>query len=452
MKTIHKQQDTRCDVEKRRSTFAILFYINRTKIRKDGMCQLLCKVSIDSEAEQIGTKVSVDPNIWDATTGRASGKSRNALEVNAAIDGLTRKIIDHYSQIRGSLGFVTAELVKNALKGIAQKPITLMKLFEEHNAEFLGRVGIDRTREMYEVYRLSYKHLSAFLRKKYDTDDVPLRSLDLDFYDAYELFLEVDKGLKPKTVHQHLYNLKKITRRAFNQGTIRRDPYMTIHPALPTRSSRHLKLEELERIMAYVPKRENLRRVRDWFIFSTFTGLAYADLRRLSEDDIVSATDGSRYIDFDRKKTGTEFRVRLMEIPLQIIEKYRPERTGKLIFNTYARGYMYKLINELGRLCGIAGLHYHQSRHNFGTHITLSQGVPIETVSRMMGHKSITTTQIYAKVTDKKVDEDMKRLRERTANKTVSLHEDEKLRAAICFPGAKRHNNNSQITTDALTI
>jgi hypothetical protein len=131
---------------KRRSTFAILFYINRTKIRKDGMCQLLCKVSIDAEAGQIGTKVSVDPKIWDATTGRASGKSRNALEVNAVIDGLTRKITYHYSQIRGGLGFVTAELVKNALKGIAQKPITLMKLFEEHNEEFKQRVGFPNFR------------------------------------------------------------------------------------------------------------------------------------------------------------------------------------------------------------------------------------------------------------------------------------------------------------------
>jgi integrase len=196
--------------------------------------------------------------------------------------------------------------------------------------------------------------------------------------------------------------------------------------------------------MAYVPKRENLRRVRDWFVFSTFSCLAYADLRRLSEEHIVTAPDGSQWIHMKRKKTGTDFRVRLMEIPLLIIEKYRPERMGKLIFNTYGRSYMYKLVNELGRLCGVEGLHYHQSRHCFGTHITLSMGVPIETVSRMMGHTRRSTTEIYAKVTDKKVDEDMKRLRERTASKTISLYEDEKLRAAIRFPGAKRSGDNTR--------
>jgi site-specific recombinase XerD len=388
--------------EKRRSTFAVLFYINRTKVRKDGMCQLLCKISIDAQAEQIGTKVSVDPSLWDATKGCATGRSRNALEVNSAITVLTERINKHYKEIKESLGFVTAELVKNALKGIAQKPITLMKLFEEHNAEFHRRVGVDRNKEMYEVYALSYRHLMAFLRKKHETDDVTLRSLNSGFYDAYDLFLRTDRGLAQKTVHQHLYILKKITRRAFDQGTIRRDPYMTLHPELPTLRSRHLKLEDLERLMQCKPNSRNLERVRDWFVFSTFTGLAYADLKRLSEEHIVKSDDGSFCIDFKRKKTGTDFRVRLVEIPLKIIEKYQPERKGDRIFNLYARNYLYKLVRELGKLCGIDEITYHKARHNFGTHITLSQGVPIETVSRMMGHKNIKTTQIYAKVTDKK--------------------------------------------------
>jgi integrase len=368
---------------KRRSTFAILFYINRTKVRKDGMCQLLCKISIDADAEQVGTKVSVDPSLWNPQEGKANGRSRAALEVNDAIDKLTRKITDHYHQIRGGLGFVTAELIKNAINGVAQKPLTLMKLFEEHNAEFSQRVGVDRGKAMYDVYRLSYKYLSAFLLKKYENEDISLRSLDLDFYDAYDLFLRTGRRLSQKTIHQHLHILKKMTRRAVGQGTLRRDPFHTLHPALPPLRSRHLKLEELERIMAYIPKRKNLRRVRDWFLFSTFTGLAYADLCRLSDEHIVTAPDGSHWIEMKRKKTGTDFRVRLMEIPLRIIEKYRPERKGKRLFNTYGRSYMYELITEFGELCGIEGLHYHQSRHNFGTHITLSMGVPIESVSKI---------------------------------------------------------------------
>ena len=129
---------------KRRSTFAILFYINRTKVRKDGMCQLLCKVSIDAEWEQIGTKVSVNPAIWNPDKGRADGRSENAVTVNRAIDELSKEITEHYSHLKKSLGFVTAELVKNAVKGIGQKPVTLLALFREHNEEFKKRVGVDR--------------------------------------------------------------------------------------------------------------------------------------------------------------------------------------------------------------------------------------------------------------------------------------------------------------------
>ena len=420
--------------EKRRSTFAILFYINRTKVRKDGMCQLLCNISIDAESQLVGTKVYVDPSLWDSTQGRAAGRSRNALQVNRAIDQLSERIKKHHKEIKESLGFVTAELVKNALKGVAQKPLTLMKLFEEHNDEFKKRVGVDRKKEAHDLYVVSYNHLLAFIRKKYDADDVTLRSLDLRFYEDYELFLRTDRGLQQKTVHQHLYNFKKITKRAFNQGTLRRDPYMKLFPELPPLKSRHLKLEDLERLMQCRLDSPNLCRARDMFVFSTFTGLCHADLTRLSDEHIEQAADGSLWIHIKRQKTGTDSHVRLLEIPLKIMEKYRPEKKDKHIFHVYGRSYMGKLLREIAKICGTGHISFHKARHNFGTHITLSQGVPIETVSRMMGHKNIATTQIYAKVTDKKVAEDMKKLKSRTADKTVHLYEDEAARAKMRYP------------------
>ena len=396
--------------DRRRSTFAVLFYINRTKVRKDGMCQLLCKVSIDTEWEQIGTKVSVNPAIWNPERGRADGRSGNAVSVNRAIDDLTREITGHYERIRNSLGFITAELVKNAVKGIGQKPLTLLALFREHNEEFKKRVGIDRIQETYDSYLRSYKHLAAFVQEKKGVEDVTLRSLDRVFYDDFELFLRTDRNLKPKSVHEHLYRLKKLTMRAVSQGTLRRDPYCRLHPELPKRKSRHMKLEDLKTLMATPVEKPQLQFVRDMFIFSTYTGLAYADLRKLSITDITHAGDGSWWIHIHRQKTDTLSSVRLLDIPLRIIEKYRGQRTEDKVFNIYTRRYFIQLTKELGRVYGF-DLTYHQARHNFGTHITLSLGVPIETVSRMMGHTSISTTQIYAQVTDTKVDEDMKKLR-----------------------------------------
>lgn len=395
---------------KRRSTFAVLFYINRTKVRKDGMCQLLCKVSIDAEWVQIGTKVSVNPNIWNPEKGRADGRSENAVTVNRAIDDLTNEITGHYLRIKNSLGFITAELVKNAVKGIGQKPLTLLALFREHNEEFKKRVGIDRIQETYDSYQQSYKHLSAFIQKKKGVEDVTLRSLDRVFYDDFELFLRTDRNLKPKSVHEHLYRLKKLTMRAVSQGTLRRDPYCRLHPELPKRKSRHMKLEDLKTLMTTPVEKPQLQFVRDMFIFSTFTGLAYADLKKLSTNDITQAEDGTWWIHIHRQKTDTLSSVRLLDIPLRIIEKYRDQRTGDKVFNIYTRGYFIMLTSELGKAYGF-DLTFHQARHNFGTHITLSLGVPIETVSRMMGHTSISTTQLYAQVTDNKVDEDMKKLR-----------------------------------------
>ncbi len=408
----------------RRSTFAVLFYINRTKVRKDGMCQLLCKVSIDAEWEQIGTKVSVNPDIWNPDKGCADGRSENAITVNRAINELTKEISEHYNNIKKNFGFVTAELVKNAVKGIGQKTVTLLALFREHNEEFKKRIGIDRIKETYLCYQRSYGYLETFVREKRGVEDVTLRSLDKVFYDDFEIFLQSDCRLSPKTVHDHLYRLKKMTMRAVSQGTLRRDPYSRLHPSLPKRKSRHLRLEDLKTLMAIQIDKPNLQRVRDWFIFSTFTGLAYADLKRLSVNDIKQSEDGSWWIHIRRKKTDTLSSVRLLDVPLRIIEKYKHERKDDKVFNLYCRDYMIKLTSELGKEYGFH-LTFHKARHNFGTHMTLSLGVPIETVSKMMGHTSITTTQIYAHVTDKKVDEDMKRLREVTADKKVELFDEE---------------------------
>lgn len=412
---------------KRRSTFAVLFYINRTKVRKDGLCQLLCKVSIDAESAQIGIRAAVDPAVWNPQTGRADGRSRNALEVNRAIDDLTVQIKGHYKRIKESLGFVTAELVKNAVKGIGQKPLTLLALFEDHNAEFHKRVGVDRTDETYGSYVRSYNRLRKFVQNKLSREDVTLRSLDMNFYDAYDLYLRSECGMQQKTVHERLYHLKKMTVRAVNQGTLRCDPYGKQHPALPPRRSRHLKAEDLEKLLARQTEDPNLQRVRDWFIFSTFTGLAYADLKRLSEKHITQDADGTQWIRIQRKKTDTLSVIRLLEVPRRIIEKYRSERTGERLLPICSYDKLQRLIPKLGMEYGINDMTFHKARHNFGTHITLSMGVPLETVSRMMGHMSVTTTQIYAHITDKKVDEDMKRLKTRTAGKKITLYENEAL-------------------------
>lgn len=174
---------------KRRSTFAILFYINRTKVRKDGTCQLLCKISIDAKWEQIGTKVSVNPAIWNPEKGRADGRSENAITVNRAIDDLTKEIREHYRRIKNNLGFITAEQVKNAVMGVGQKPLTLLALFREHNEEFKKRIGIDRIKETYDSYLRSYK-LPSFIPLSFSDPQRPYIRSSI-FFDLIPLILRI---------------------------------------------------------------------------------------------------------------------------------------------------------------------------------------------------------------------------------------------------------------------
>ena len=185
-----------------------------------------------------------------------------------------------------------------------------------------------------------------------------------------------------------------------------------------------MKLEDLKKLMETPVEKPQLQFVRDMFIFSTFTGLAFADLKRLKTDDITQADDGTWWIHYRRQKTDTLSSVRLLDIPMRIIDKYKDQRNSDRVFNLYCRKYFLTLVTELGKTYGFP-LTFHQARHNFGTHITLSLGVPIETVARMMGHLRIETTQIYAKVTDKKVEEDMKKLKDSSVNRETFLYEEE---------------------------
>ena len=398
---------------KHRSTFAILFYINRTKVRKDGTCQLLCKVSVDAKWEQIGIKVAVNPALWNPETGRADGRSENALTVNRAINDLDKQIRGHYKRIKNSLGFVTAELIKNAMLGIGEKKLTLLVLFTEHNEEFKKRIGVDREKGSYESYTRSYRHLHEFIRDKKKTEDVTLKSLDQDFYDDFELYLRSDCGMQQKTVHEHLYRLKKMTKRALSQGTLRRDPYDELHPALPKRKSRHLKYEDLTKLMATQLDKPNLQRVRDWFIFSSFTGLAYVDIMLLHPHHIGTNADGRRYICINRKKTKIEAFIPLHPIAERILSLYNTTDDEHPVFPLPNRDALWFEIHELGVIIGKEdNLSYHQSRHSFGTFL-ISSDIPIESIAKMMGHSNIRTTQGYARITDDKISKDMDKLMER---------------------------------------
>jgi len=416
--------------KKRRSTFTVLFYVNRDKVKQNGLCPVMGRITIDTKVAQFSTKTDVDSTLWDTKAGRAVGKSSQAILVNRAIDRLTQEINKFYTEMVDGQGYVTAELVKNALNGIGRKQDMLLKLFNEHNQEFKLRVGVNRVEDTYSSYLRSYGHLFNFIRQKYWIEDIALDKLNLNFIDAYDFYLRVDRQMQQSTLLGHLIILKKMIRRAIHQGILKGDPFVNYVAEQPEKMCRHLKSEEIDKIMQVHIASKKVCHTRDMFIFSCFTGLAYSDLRNLSQGNITTQLDGSLWISLKRQKTKGECNIRLLDIPKQIIVKYQDERKSDKVFNMISLASICRNLEKIAILCGIEHITFHMARHNFGTHITLSQGVPIETVSRMMGHRSIATTQIYAKITNKKVNEDMKLLSERITDK-YAVFEDETMPVGI---------------------
>lgn len=395
----------------KRSTFAILFYLNTSKSRKDGTCPIVGRITIDAKSVQFTTKINLSPFDWDAKKGRAKKERKELAQINKTLDRLEEQVRGHYSQIVEIEGYVTAERVKNALNGIGTKATNLLQLFKEHNDEFEKRVGVNRVYSTYYLYLSVYRHLSNFILSHYQTNDVPLISLNHKFINDYDFYLRVERKMTAHTVLNHIIILKKMIRRAINQSTLKRNPFINFVAETPIRLYRHLTEDEFQKILTTPIESYRYSRTRDWFVFSSFTGLSYADMCSLSVNNLKEEPDGSTWIKIPRQKTGTVCSIKLLSIPLRIIKKYEKERKSDKVFNMINRASLSVNMKGLAKICGIKrDLTYHMSRHTYGTLMGVSQGVPIETVCKLMGHRSIQTTQIYAKITDQKVNEDMKQL------------------------------------------
>lgn len=375
------------------------------------MCPLMGRISINAEIAQFSTGIDVDPSLWDAKAYCLTGRSRHAAEANYQIKQLTEKINRYYKQILDEQGYITAELVKNAISGIGRKKENLLELFREHDEEYTKQVGVTRAEGSLRGYKAAYNQVERFVQTHYGVEDVLLRQLELSFIEQFDAYLRIEQRFTAYTVSSYTISLRKIVRRAISQGTLHKNPFAAYIPEQPPRKRRHMTREELDKFMNVSIASKRVCHTRDMFIFATFTGLAYADMCNLSEEHIYKEKNGSLWIKIKRQKTGSQCNIPLLDIPMQIMEKYKSERKGNKIFNMVSISCVEANLKKIATLCGIEKrITYHQSRHNFGTLITLSQGVPMETVSQMMGHKCIKTTQIYAKLTRQKLNEDMKKL------------------------------------------
>jgi integrase len=378
----------------------------------------LGKIIVGKSIAQFSSKLKIEERLWHVKSGRATGKSHVAVELNRELNKINLLIHSRYSELLKRNGTVTAQEVKNAFQGIASEQVTLLSLYDEMMQDFHARIDIDRAKVTYIEYGCAQKHLRRFIKEKYKVRDIPLSQLDLTFIEKYDFYLRVERKYKPSFIITVLVPLKKVVRMALNRGLIDLLPFAGFEPERPEQQLRSLNADEFQRIVSTPLSSQVQSLVRDLFVFSSFTGVSYADLKSLTWKEIVADESGSLWISKSRQKTGIPFNVKLLDIPVRIMEKYRGLADKNLVFPAPKLLQTNIALKRIARHCGIdRTLTFHMSRHTFATQICLSQGVPIESVSKMLGHRHLVTTQRYASVSNEKLIGDMKQLSMRLEDK-----------------------------------
>jgi len=401
----------------------VSFYLKRErKNEKTGagdrpVYPIVGKIIIGKSIAQFGTKLKIEERLWHVKSGRAIGKSHLATALNREINKINLNIHRHYSDIVQRTGKAAVVEVKNAFQGIASMQKTLLVLFEEIIRDFRIRVGIDRTISTCLQHEILYKQLSVFLREKYRMEDIPLVELSLSFIGALDYHFRINRKMKPGTVKARMVMLKKVVRIAMHRNLISRSPFEDFQMEKTEARNRSLSSGELDRLMNTVIENPTQRFIRDMFVFSAFTGLSYSDLKKLTWKNIIDEENGNLWISADRQKTKISFHVKLLGIPLQIMERYKGLAPDDKVFPLTSPGRVSIGLKKVAKRCNIEKmLTFHMARYTFATQICLSQGVPIESVSRMLGHCNIRTTQRYARVNNEKIISDMQKLTNKLTN------------------------------------
>ncbi|MBV5283525.1 MAG: site-specific integrase [Paludibacter sp.] len=391
-----------------KSTFKILFYLKKNAVRKDGSMPVVTRITIDGAIAQFNTKLEVQPDDWSVEMGKVIGLTSDSKRLNAQLDQIKASLHSIYHELQRKDNYVTAEKVKNEFLGISESHETLLSLFQKHNDDVLKLIGIGKSPATFQKYEVTRKHLQKFMQQKYKISDISLKEVKHRFLCDFEIYLLTEAHCVSNTTAKFLQLLKRIILIARNDGLIIGDPFANYKIRITKVDRGYLTQEDVELILKKKFTIKRLEQVRDIFIFSCFTGLAYIDVYNLTEKNVRTSFDGKLWVMTKRQKTKVESNILLLDIPKMILNKYKGKTPNNKLLPVLSNQKMNSYLKEIGDLCGIdKELTFHLARHTFATTITLAKGVPIETVSKMLGHTNIRTTQIYARITDNKISNDM---------------------------------------------
>jgi len=400
------------------NTFSILFYVKKHRVNS-GEAPIYIRITVDGKRVDLSIKRKVALERWDENRGVAKGNRQDTKMLNAYLEQIRNHLYDCQQQLERERKLITAEAIKSRYLGQDERGKKLKELIEYHNEEMKDELAWGTQKNYFTTQRYVYE----FLQKKRKTSDIYLDELNYKFikdFVKYILNRQPDGHQKPCTQNgamKHAERLRKMVNLAIKEEWLEKDPFVKFKRTFEKKERGFLTPEELQRIEEKAFRIERLDQTRDIFIFSCYTGLAYAEVYDLIPNHIVTGLDGKLWIHGQRKKSKEFYKVPLLPKAKAIVEKYQNhplcQANGKVL-PVYTNQKTNAYLKEIALLCEVnKNLTFHLARHTFATTVTLSNGVPIESVSKMLGHTSLRTTQVYAKVVEQKLSNDMNQLEEK---------------------------------------
>ena len=398
------------------STFSILFWADFSRAKND-QASIYARITVNGKRATISLKRKVLVSDWDVHKNRARGTNQKSRILNSYLDETYNHLFKCYRDLMNEHKLITAQVVKARYFGNDENNRSITDIINYHNEDMVNKLKWGTQKNYYTTQ----SYISKFLSKSYKTTDLYLRELDYHFIIKFEKYLrdyipeDHQKPMGNNTVMKHIERFRKMINLSFKLGWIQRDPFINFKSKFIKNERGFLNLEELQEIENKQFSIPRLELVKDLFVFSCYTSLSYIDVIHLTADNICIGIDGELWIYYKREKTTKPIRIPLLPKAMQIVEKYKSNRKSisqGSIFPKISNQKLNSYLKEIADVCGIKkNLTFHIARHTFATTVTLSNGMPIETVSKLLGHSRISTTQIYAKVIERKVSDDMQKLR-----------------------------------------
>jgi site-specific recombinase XerD len=392
-----------------KSTYRILFLLRKNRVNKEGLSNVAVRITIGGEAVEFNTHLSVPPNLWNPI-GRLNGRTKEAQKANDALHKIRADIGKHHNTIYEKYGYVTPEKLRDAYLGVEIQRNTLLSLYNikvEQKENLVGKTIRSTTLSKYLATR---KRVADFIQYQYKKEDLPVKEVDFQFVTDYEVYLRTTCNCGHNSCVKHLRYLKQIISIALKNRYITNDPFDDYKLGYKPVNKEFLIEPEIKKLMNKKFSAKRLEEVRDVFLFQIFTGLAYIDAANLTKENIFEDGLGQKWIRLTRQKSSVQANIPLLDVPLSILKKYKGLENGKLL-PIHTNQKMNEYLKEIAALCGInKRLTTHCGRHSFST-LMLTKGISIESVSKMLGHTNITTTQIYAKVLNQKIFAEVNKVR-----------------------------------------